>query len=248
MDDIRRMVEDGEKDARVPDGDEERFAGYGVMAAPFLSGDLLAMRRFGASSLGAGYTSVWHRAPDGRWTFWSDRPPLSACPRYFGSAIHTAVETELMVDWDSPTSFRVAIPSVNLQWSLHLRATAATRTLNAIAGLMPQRWWRKPAVLRAMEAMAGRFLRAGKLGLQGKAPNGQQFIANPTRVWIIDRTDATLDGEAFGKPGPLPIQVQLGDFWLPQRGLFAIGRAFFEPADPQRHRLVPSLSAVDKSA
>ena len=25
-------------------------------------------------------------------------------------------------------------------------------------------------------------------------------------------------------------KVGLGDFWIPQRGVFAIGRAFFEPA------------------
>lgn len=34
----------------------------------------------------------------------------------------------------------------------------------------------------------------------------------------------------------LPRQVRLGDFWLPNAGLFAIGRAFYEPFDPLRHR------------
>jgi hypothetical protein len=38
--------------AQLPSGNEERFAGYGVMGVPFTSGDLLAMRRFPASSLG----------------------------------------------------------------------------------------------------------------------------------------------------------------------------------------------------
>ena len=238
MDDVRGMVENEEKNPRVPDGDEERFQGYGVMAAPFRSGHLLAMRRFPTSSLGQGYTSVWHRSPAGHWTFWSDQPALKACPRYFGSAIETAIQTEVSVAWDSHTSFRVAVPTVGLEWSLHLRATLTTRVLNAIAGFMPDRWWRAPSVLRVMAAMAGAFLRAGRLGLQGEAPNGQHFVANPMRIWTIDHTDASLAGQVLGEPGPLPVQARLGDFWIPQRGLFALGRAFFEPADPRRHRLV----------
>jgi len=30
-------------------------------------------------------------------------------------------------------------------------------------------------------------------------------------------------------------QTHLGDFWIPQRGVFALGRSFFEPFDPARH-------------
>ena len=182
MRDVRRLVERAEQNPTTPDGAGERFQGYGVMAAPFRSGHLLAMRRFPASSLGAGYTSVWHRAPDGRWTFWSNQPPLQACPRYFGSAISAAVETDVHVNWDSALSFRVDVPSAALTWSIHLRATAATRALNAVARLMPDSWWRSPTVLRGMAAMAGRFLHAGRLGLLGQAPNGQHFIANPMQI------------------------------------------------------------------
>ncbi len=43
-------------------------------------------------------------------------------------------------------------------------------------------------------------------------------------------------GIDIGAPGPLPQQEHLGDFWIPQRGLFVIGQAFFEPLDPTRHR------------
>ena len=46
----------------LPSGGEERFAGYGVMGLPFASGHVLAMRRFPASSIGPGYSSVWHLA------------------------------------------------------------------------------------------------------------------------------------------------------------------------------------------
>jgi hypothetical protein len=39
----------------------------------------------------------------------------------------------------------------------------------------------------------------------------------------------------IGDLGPLPVQEHLGDFWIPQRGLFVVGRAFFEPLDSTRH-------------
>jgi hypothetical protein len=58
-----------ECDRNLPDGQDERFNGYGVMGVPFVSGDLLALRRFPNTSIGDGYTSVWHRRPDGRWLF-----------------------------------------------------------------------------------------------------------------------------------------------------------------------------------
>ncbi len=62
------------------DADEDRFAGYGVMGLPFRSGHVLAMRHFPASSIGPGYTSVWHRTPDGDWTFWQNQPDHLSCP------------------------------------------------------------------------------------------------------------------------------------------------------------------------
>jgi hypothetical protein len=49
----------------LPGGRDERFNGYGVMGVPFASGDLLALRRFPNISIGDGYTSLWHRGPDG---------------------------------------------------------------------------------------------------------------------------------------------------------------------------------------
>jgi hypothetical protein len=241
MRDVRRLVESTEKDPRIPEGGGERFQGYGVMAAPFRSGHLLAMRRFPASSLGPGYSSVWHRSPRGRWTFWSDQPALQACPRYFGRAIDAAIQTEIFVSWDSPASFWVAVPSANLEWSIQLRTTVTTRILNTMARLMPGSWWHRPRVLRAMGAMAGRLLRAGEMSLQGQAPNGQRFVVNPMRIWMVDG-HASISGEALGEPGPLAAQVRLGDFWIPQRGLFAVGRAFFERTDPRRHLLLASAT------
>jgi hypothetical protein len=83
----KALVDRLEQGAVLPSGNEERFAGYGVMGVPFTSGDLLAMRRSPASSLGESYTSVWHRAPQGRWTFYLDVSPQLACPAISGAPL-----------------------------------------------------------------------------------------------------------------------------------------------------------------
>ena len=229
-----------ERRPALPAGAGERFSGYGVMAAPFQSGHILAMRRFAASSLGHGYTSVWHRDPDGLWTFWSTSPPLEACPRYFGAAIARAVTTPIGVRWVGPRRLVIHVGSAKLHWEMDLETTVATRILNTFGKALPERAWRSTAVLEAMGRMAGPLLHAGHLGLTGRAPNGQRFAANPLLVWTLGRTVAELEGRDLGTPGPVPDQARLGDFWIPQRGLFAIGRAFFERADPARHHLVAS--------
>jgi hypothetical protein len=232
------MVARLEREARLPEGAEERFAGYGVMAAPFTSGEVLAMRRFPASSLGHGYVSVWHRAADGTWTFWSDRAPLEACPRYFGSAITHARVAAIEVRWPEPRRLEIRIPDAALEWRMELEPTASTRFLNAFGRAMPERLWHSRRALWLMARLAGPLLHAGRLGLAGRAPNGQAFLANPLLVWGLRSATATIAGRSLGELGALPEQARLGDFWIPQRGLFAIGRAFFEPADPSRHHLV----------
>ncbi|HZA24439.1 MAG TPA: hypothetical protein VFA32_17870, partial [Dehalococcoidia bacterium] len=86
----RDLVNRLEQAPEVPAGGEERFAGYGVMGLTFTSGHILGLRRFPASSLGPGYTSVWHRNPEGRWNIYQNVPPEQACPRYFGNAVAEA--------------------------------------------------------------------------------------------------------------------------------------------------------------
>ena len=66
--------------------------------------------------------------------------------------------------------------------------------------------------------------------MRGRAPNGQRFVANPLALWVASASKASVGDTDLGAMGPAPRQAQLGDFALPQRGMFAIGRAFF--ADP----------------
>jgi len=229
-----------ERAPELPPGSDERFQGYGVMGAPFASGHVLGMRRFSASSVGPGYTSVWHRDPTGAWTFYADTDPLHACTRYFGSDVQHAIECPIELSWPQARILHVSIASAALTWEAELAPTFATRALNTMARFMPDPMWKNRRVLSLMAAIAGPALGAGRLGVHGRAPNGQQFVANPMVLWTIARGTASVGETDLGQPGPLPDQARLGDFWIPQRGLFAVGRAFFESFDPARHLAIAS--------
>ena len=230
----RELIERIEHEACVPDAPGERFSGYGVMGLPFASGHIMGLRRFPASSIGPGYTSVWHRDPEGRWTFFQTLSPEQACTRFFGRDVAEAPVRDIRVEWTGPRSFRVTVEG-EVDWELSLASSPMTRLMNGMSALMPEPLWRNAAVLRLMGGFAGVVLRAGRLGMVGTASNGQRFIANPLRIWLIPESRAVVRGVDLGPVGPAPEQAHLGDFWIPQRGILAIGRAFFDAFDPARH-------------
>jgi hypothetical protein len=233
--DPRRAVGKLEAAPTLPLGSAERMDGYGVMGLPFRSGHVLAMRRFTASSIGPAYTAVWHRFPNGEWEFFTDVAPKRSCPRYFGANARRSLETNVSLEWSGPYRVRIDVPSAALELEVTLAPTRATRFINAVAGLLPAAAWRQSAVLGAMSAIAGPMLRVGRIGLQGTVPNGQGFIANPRLMWAVTEARARLAGEDLGPPGPVEPQARLGDFWIPQRGIFAAGQAYFQPFDAGRH-------------
>jgi hypothetical protein len=111
-----------------------------------------------------------------------------------------------------------------------LAETPATRLLNGIAAALPAPLWRRRPTLAATAWVAGRALGAGRLRLLGRTPNGQRFRVKPGRLWVIEESRARIGGVDVGRPGPLTPQARLGDFPIPQRGLFVIGSALFEPS------------------
>ena len=131
--------------------------------------------------------------------------------------------------WADPRRLTIEVPAAGLIWAVTLAETPATRLLNGIAAALPAPLWRRRTTLAAMARVAGRSLGAGRLQLLGRTPNGQHFRANPRRLWVIDESRARIGGVDLGAPGPLTPQARLGDFLIPQRGLFVIGSAFFEP-------------------
>jgi len=221
------LVQEIERNASVPSGGGDRFAGYAVIGLPFKSGHVLALRRFPASSLGPGYTSVWHRAPSGRWTFYSTIAREQSCSRYFGAERDGNVATPIQLEWCGPAQFRVVAEGAHpLTWEVTLADSFATRWMNRAASLLPDAWWRKRFMLTAMGVAARFILGAGKMNLAGRTPNGQDFIASPDRVWLVQSSRATIDGVDAGQVGALPEQARLKDFLIPQRGLFATARSY----------------------
>ena len=219
-----------EQPPALPPGDDlERFAGYGVMGLPFASGHCLALRHFPASSIGPGYDSVWHRDPAGRWVMYTSGATQSGCPRYFGPALSESRTADITVTWTGPDEFHVTVDDT-IVWSVVLARSPATRAMSAVGSLMPATLWRNQRVLALMSRVAGPLLGVGRVGLTGQTPNGQWFRANPRRLWVIQRSRATVDDVDLGPPGALSEQARLGEFWLPQRGMFVIGEAYFTPA------------------
>ena len=236
MQDPRTLVESVEKNPALPPGPEERFAGYGVMGVPFSSGYVLALRHFAASSVGPGYSSVWIRDPAGAWTMHSSTAPGASCPRYFGSALGAASTGGISIRWRDGYSFSVDVrDGVDLSWDLTLAATPVTRLMSAVSRAVPERLWRSGVFLRAMGAVAGPMLGAGRIGLTGRVPNGQRFAARPRHMWFVRESTAHLQGRSVGRMRALPVQDRLADFWIPQRGIFMVGSSVFEPFDPATH-------------
>lgn len=236
MSDPRTLIEHLEGNSQLPPGNEERFSGYGVMGLTFKSGHVLGLRRFAASSVGPGYISVWHRDSDGEWRMYQNVDGGQACSRYFGSMVAETQFRNIELTWQGPAEFTVRVlDGPRLEWTVSLASVPVTQTLNAIASLIPGFLWKQPAFLKVMATVAGISLRAGRVRMYGRSPNGQLFVANPRMLWIITGSQASIDGQDLGGIGPLVVQARLGEFLIPQRGLFVIGQAFFENFDPARH-------------
>jgi hypothetical protein len=223
----RRIVEALEHDAPMLDGPGDRFSGCAIIALPFQSGHILALRRFTASSIGPGYTSVWHRDPSCSWTFYSTVAPDLSCARYFGGQVTRNVVTPIDIAWVDSMRFRVVVGTA-IEWHVALGTSLTTRLLNTIAEVIPERAWQMPAVLQLMGVAARVALGTGRLNLTGLTPNGHRFIGNPRRLWLIESSHAVVDGVSVGPAGPLASQASLRDFLLPQRGLFTVARTRFE--------------------
>jgi hypothetical protein len=96
---------------------------------------------------------------------------------------------------------------------------------------MPAAAWTSTAILASMGPTARAMLRSGRVRLRGNTPNGHRFRAAPLRIWRVTG-GATLRGHDLGEPAPLAEQTRLGDFWMPQRGVFFAGHARFAPPAP----------------
>jgi hypothetical protein len=237
----RDLVKRMEKNPQLPKSVDEVLSVYGVESCPFVSGDILCSRHVMASSIGPAYNAIWHRDPEGDWHFYQDVPPRQGCARFFGKALADIAIRPIETHWDGPSRMHIAAPG-HIEWTFDLNSTLATSAINLLGRVMPEALWKNPTVLAAMAPVAGLALGAGKLRMTGRAPNGQRFIANPLLTWTIQSARATIDGRDLGAVAPLHEQPNLGDFWIPRTGLFAIGRAFFDAFNPDIHSTATSRS------
>ncbi len=115
-----------------------------------------------------------------------------------------------------------------------------------------------------MSPIAGAALRAGKVGTAGRSPNGQEFIANPLRVWVIDDPDfdrralfvlvvssegeAAFAGDCAREALTEPLLTALGDARLVSL-IGTVGedlqRALAPPTTPSRSEVVLNPQGAD---
>ena len=228
-----------EEHPALPRGSGECVSGYGVMGLPFTSGHVLGLRRWTASSVGVGFTSIWHRDPVGRWTFYETVADESGCTRYFGADVARVEVGPIDVDWVASNRVHIRTADAAVDWTLDAGSTFMTRVMSAMGASMPAGAWRSPTALTAMGALAGRALGAGKLRLTGRTSNAQHFDANPRRIWFVTASHAVVEGVDLGPPGPLREQARMADFYFPQRGILAVGNVFVTDTTDR----VPSVAA-----
>jgi hypothetical protein len=225
-----RYARQAEDHPQLPAAGREWVTGYGVMGLPFRSGHVLGLRRWTASSVGEAFTSIWHRNPEGRWTFYETAPSEFACCRYFGAAVERVRLGPIGLHWENPRRLHVrTLDDTTVDWTVQLASTPTTRVMSMVGSALPTAAWRWRPLLSAMGHAAGTMMRAGKVQLTGMTSNGQHFDANPRRIWYVTAGHARVEGQQLGPIGPLFEQARLADFYFPQRGIFAIGRVFVTP-------------------
>lgn len=221
-----QFARDVEEHPRLPPGDGERVSGYGVMGLTFSSGHVLGLRRWTASSVGEGFASIWHRDPQGRWTFYESNSCEVASTRYFGDEVAQSHLVSILLDWGGPDRLDIRTEDGAVEWSVFIHSTPVTRLMSAAGSALPLVAWRSRPLLRGIGFVAGHALRVGKVKLTGMTSNGQFFDAIPMRLWYVSDSHAVVEGEDIGLHGPLSEQAHMADFYFPQRGIFALGRVF----------------------
>lgn len=88
---------DATKHLPLPDGDDERVVGFGVMGLPFTSGHYLAYRDFPETSFSPAYKSVWHRTPAGVWTFYATPREVEVLRMVAHGATNKQIAAELVL-------------------------------------------------------------------------------------------------------------------------------------------------------
>ena len=221
-----------ERGQPLPGGPGERYLGYGILGVAFASGDLLALRRFPVASSGCGYTALWHRSPDGAWTFYTDATCDQGCTSHFAPALDRLAVAPIRLEWTDPWTLSIGVNGGReIAWTVSVASSWRTRLLTALAAAAPAALWAGPRGLALVAAVMRGLLGTGRLRLAGRLPSGARYLSNPRRVWAIDASRASIRGADLGTMTRLRHPVALGDFAIPRCGLLASGPLGITPPD-----------------
>ncbi|MCB1246627.1 MAG: hypothetical protein KDB69_05130 [Acidimicrobiia bacterium] len=216
------------------DGDD-RLSGSSAIGLPMSKGHYLALRDWQDTSFTGPYRAVFHRDPSDHWTIYTNVRPEAGCGRFWSSAVDELREVQIDVEASEGTHLSVSIPEVDFEWDMRFESTPSTSFMTVMAGMMPSRAWTSDPVLGMMSRFAGPVLGIGRIDMAGEMPNGQHYRMAPRAMWRVTAGRAHLGAIDLGEPAVLTDQIQLGDMWLPRRGLFAVGAVRSEPYDLTRH-------------
>jgi hypothetical protein len=90
---------------------------------------------------------------------------------------------------------------------------------------------RSTNLIHASRYGLGRAALAGSEKLEGSHTERPGIHANPQQVWLVKSSRVVVNGADISPLGPLPERARLNEFLVPQRGIFAIARAFLEKTD-----------------
>lgn len=219
----------------APWPDHEYVRGWGVMGLPFDSGHYLALRVFPENDFSP-YKTVWHRDPQGAWSIFVDGPRFdTACPRYYGAACTRIGHATIDLTWTGPMSLHITVDSTRLDWTLDATEPTGLLLLNAMSARLPTWTWRPRSLLRARELLARRVLGMGDIRMRGTMPSGHTGTLMPQRMFLIDQSTATLDGDDLGHAARVTPTPDIGGFPVPARGVLAIGQAAWPILDPDEY-------------
>lgn len=227
-----RARETARRDAAVRESRSERLSGYGIMAQPFDSGHVLALRVFTESDHGP-FRALWHRPPSGRWSMYVDgQDPERFCPRFFGPILERYGKARIDVSRSRADRLVVRVDEPSLEWTVRLRSSALTRVANQVLPRIPLEIYRRESTLHLVRALADRALGLGPVDLYGTFPAGQRALVHPRRLLLVGDARAHLEGEDLGRAVRAAENPVTGSFRWPARGVLAEGEIYVDGAVP----------------
>lgn len=206
----------------------EHYRGYGIMAQPFESGHVLALRVFHETDHGP-FAAVWHRTPGGAWSMYVDaEDPDIFCPRFFGPILRESGKARISVQWPRGDRLEIRVDEPALEWSVRLRSSVLTRLANRILPRLPLELYAREATLTLVQALADRALGLGPVDLEGTLPAGQGVLVQPRRLFLVGEARASFGGVDLGAPSESAANPTTGSFRWPGKGVLAQGDVYLE--------------------